>query len=40
MSPFGHTCHSHNHNIMWYSKRVILYIIKEMMTLSTWAYNI
>jgi len=32
--PASYTDHSHSHNVMWYSRRVTSYIIKDMMTLS------
>jgi len=32
--PISHTGHSYGHNVMWYSRSVTLYIIKDMINLS------
>jgi len=40
LSPVSYASHNHSHNIMWYSKKIILYIIKDIMTLSIYTHNI
>ena len=39
LSPASHAGHNYSHNIMWYSRRVILYIIKDIMALSRTLLN-